>query len=121
MGAVTIKARIAGSSSGSGGEVDFVVDTGSFLTLPSPAICERLHIQVPFRERVRTADNRPLQINVGMAHIEIDGSAAAVPVAEMDVPVPLLCVGALEALGFKVNPVEGMLEPIRPFLQIPAL
>jgi predicted aspartyl protease len=120
MGMVTITARVAGSN-GSGGEVDCVVDTGSFLTILSPAICERLHIGVPFRERVPTADNRPLEINVGMAHIEIDGRAAAVPVAEMDVPVPLLGVSALEALGFKVNPVEGTLEPTRPFPEIPAL
>ncbi len=120
MGAVSVTARLVGTGGQAGG-VAFVVDTGTFLTILPPVLFERFGIDVLFRERVRTADNRSLEIAIGMAHVEIDGRATAIPVGQMNVPVPLLGVSALEALGFKVNPIDGTLEPTRPYPEIPLL
>ncbi len=120
MGHVTVKARI-GATNEDLQEVEFMVDTGAFYTILSPAICERLRIALPLRERMVTADNRMLVVEVGPAHIEIHGRAAGILVGKMDVPSPLLGISALEALGFKVNPVDGTLEPTRPFPEIPLL
>ncbi|MBI2913080.1 MAG: retroviral-like aspartic protease family protein, partial [Chloroflexi bacterium] len=113
MGHVTVKARI-GATNENLQEVEFMVDTGAFYTILSPAICERLGIAFPLRERMVTADNRTITVEVGTAHIEINGRAAGILVGKMDVPSPLLGVSALEALGFKVNPVDGTLEPPPP-------
>jgi len=120
MGVVTVRARI-GANADDLHEVEFMVDTGAFYTILSPALCERLGLDLPLKERVVTADSRILVMELGAAHIEIDGRAAGMLVGKLDVPAPLLGVSALEALGFKVNPVEGTLEPTRPFPKIPAL
>lgn len=102
-------------------EIEFMVDTGAFYPVLPPAPCEQLGLEMRLKERLVTADNRPLVIELAMAHIEIDGRAAAILVGKMSVPEPLLGVSALEALGFKVNPVDGVLEPTRPYPEIPAL
>lgn len=98
-----------------------MVDTGAFYTILPPALCEEMGLSLPLRERVVTADSRRVEIPLGLAHIELDGREAGIPVGSLDVPMPLLGVSALEALGFKVNPVEGTLEPTRPFPDVPAL
>ena len=101
--------------------MEFLVDTGSFYTILPPELCSRLELPFQQRERVVTADNRTMTIEIGSAHIEVDGRGAAILVGKMRVPAPLLGVSALEALGFKVNPVDEVLEPTRPFPEIPIL
>ncbi len=98
-----------------------MVDSGAFYTILAPSLCEELGLSLPLRERVVTADNRALEIAMGPAHIEVDGREAGILVGSLDVPMPLLGVSALEALGFQVNPVDGTLEPTRPFPEIPLL
>ncbi len=118
MGVVRIMGRI-GRNREELREVKFMVDTG--YTILSPGVCAELELYLPLRERVVTADSRILEIEMGPAHIEIDGRQAGILVGKMDAPAALLGVSALEALGFKVNPVDGTLEPTRPFPEIPAL
>lgn len=120
MGTVRITARI-GSSREATREVELLVDTGAFYTILPPGLCEEMGLSLPPRERVVTVDNRRVEISLGLAHIEIDGREAGILVGSLDVPMPLLGVSALEALGFKVNPVDGSLEPTRPFPDVPAL
>lgn len=120
MGVVRIMGRI-GRNREELREVEFMVDAGSFYTILSPGLCAELELYLPLRERIVTADSRTLEIEMGPAHIEIDGRQAGILVGKMDVPAALLGVSALEALGFKVNPVDGTLEPTRPFPEIPAL
>jgi clan AA aspartic protease len=98
-----------------------MVDTGSFYTIVPPQMFAELAIEVRHRVRVVTADNRERIIELGSAEIEIQDRTAAIFVGRMPVPAPLLGVSALEALGFKVNPVNESLEPTRPFPQIPVL
>jgi clan AA aspartic protease len=120
MGIVMVTARI-GASAGLVREVEFLVDRGAFYTVIPPGLLDDLGIEVRHRERVVTTDNRMLAIDLGSAHVEIEDRSAAILVGRMDVPAPLLGVSALEAFGFKVNPVDGTLEPARPFPGIPAL
>ena len=120
MGIVRTKARI-GRDQDHLQEVEFLVDTGAFYTIVSPELCDGLGIQLPLRETVMTADSRRVEMSLGLAHIEIDGRQAGILVGALDVPMPLLGVSALEARGFKVDPVGGRLEPTRPFPDIPAL
>ncbi len=115
-----VTARI-GTQEASLRDVEFMVDTGAFYTILPPDVFDDLGIEIRHRERVVTADNRVLTIELGSAHIEIEDRAAAILVGKMNVPAPLLGVSALEALGFKVNPLDGTLEPARPFPGAPVL
>ncbi|ABL79096.1 hypothetical protein [Thermofilum pendens] len=49
-----------------------------------------------------------------MAEVEVKGRKWPVLVAEVDAPVPLLGVYALETLGLRVNPTTGELEEVSP-------
>lgn len=120
MGLVKILAAI-GATNDDVRDVEFMVDTGALFTILPPRLCDELQIEMRLTERVVTADNRTLSIPVGMAHVKIDGREGATLVGRMNVPIPLLGAMALESLGFKVNPVDGTLEPTRPFPEAPAL
>ena len=120
MGVVRVEAEI-GATNESLRTIEFMVDTGAFYSMVSPETCEELGLELPLEESVVTADNRRLTINLGAAHLKINGREGAILVGSMDVPWPLLGVSALESLGLKVNPVEGTLEPTRPFPEAPAL
>jgi clan AA aspartic protease len=120
MGIVKVVAEI-GPNSESLQEIEFIVDTGAFYTFLSPAMCDQLALHMPLRERVTTADDRELVIEAGVAHIRINGREGATLVGKLGVPAPLLGVVALESLGYKVDPVKGVLEETRPFPGAPAL
>lgn len=120
MGEVKVSARV-GAPGRNLRELEFMVDTGAFYTYLPPGIRSELGIALVIPHTARTADDRPLNIQLGLAYIEINGRSAGIIVSELDVPLPLLGVSALEALGFKVDPVEGKLEPTRPFPETPLL
>jgi clan AA aspartic protease len=120
MGIVRVEAEI-GASNDQLKKVEFMVDTGAFYTMLPPAVCDELGLVLNLRERVVTADNRKLTIELGAAHLKINGHEGGILVGKMSVPWPLLGVSALESLGLKVNPVDGTLEPTRPFPEAPAL
>jgi predicted aspartyl protease len=102
-------------------DLEFLVDTGAFYTYLPESKCGVLGIDLIMPHLARTADNRAVDVSLGIGLIEIEARSAGVVVTEMDVPIPLLGVSALEALGFKVDPVEGRLEPTRPFPETPVL
>ncbi len=120
MGEVKVRARV-GAPGGDLRELEFLVDTGAFYTYLPPGVCTELGIALVIPHTARTADNRPLHIQLGLDYVEIDGRPGGIIVSEMAVPLPLLAVSALEALGFKVNPIERILEPRRPFPETPVL
>ena len=120
MGLVTEKAQI-GATNDSLHDVEFMIDTGALYTMLPPRLCEEFGLHLPLRERVLTADSHSMVIETGVVHIKIDGREGATIVGKMDVPTPLLGAFALESLGFKVDPVNGVLEPTRPFPESPAL
>ena len=120
MGTVKVTARI-GKSREETREIELMVDTGSFYTMLSPSMCAEMGLNLALRQRVITADSRTVEIPLGLAYIQIADREAGIPVGSLDVPMPLLGVSALEALGLKVDPVDGTLEPTRLFPDIPAL
>lgn len=120
MGLVKVTASI-GATNENLREMEFLVDTGALYTMLPPSVCKALGLELRLRERVLTADNRTLEVNVGMAHVKINGREGATLVGQMDVPLPLLGAMALESMGLKVDPVNGLLEETRPFPEAPAL
>jgi len=120
MGEVRVSARI-GPSADVLREVEFLVDTGTFYSFIPTGLAEDLGLDLRIAHRGVTADSRPVELKLGIAYIAINGRGAAIIVGGLDVPIPLLGVEALEALGFKVNPVEGTLEQTRPFPETPIL
>jgi clan AA aspartic protease len=88
----------------------FLVDTGSFYTLVSPAQARDLGIEANTNVPVIMADGRTVSIRLGIAIIKVMERHAGVPVAIMECPEPLLGVTALEGMGLKVNPVNQTLE-----------
>ena len=95
--------------------VEFLVDTGSFYTVLPASLAEEAGITFPVTSRVTLADSRTVEVGVGVAFLRLEDREGGVIVASMDVPMPLLGVSALEALGFKVDPVTQTLEATRPF------
>jgi aspartyl protease family protein len=114
MGFVRVSAHI-GRDARTLRQVDFLVDTGSFYTVISPALAAAAQVQAATQVPLVLADNSRVVANFGIAYMELMDRVAAVPVAIMDAPEPLLGVTALEGLGLKVNPVRQVLEYERPY------
>ncbi|MBI2916617.1 MAG: aspartyl protease family protein [Chloroflexi bacterium] len=114
MGYVTVRGLI-GSTEVQARDVEFLADTGSFATILPPALARELGITPTLTTRLVVADSRQVEAGAAAAYLRLHDREGAVLVAILDVPVPLLGASALEALGFKVNPVDGTLEPTRPF------
>ena len=96
-------------------EVVFLVDSGAFYTILPLEVVQNLGIETTLSGPVMLADRRVVQIALGMAYLRVLDREGGVPIGVMEVPEPLLGITALEALGLKVNPVEGTLEPARPY------
>jgi len=96
-------------------EVEFLVDTGSFWTMLPPSLTTQLGITPALKTEVVLADKRKVEIDFSSAYLRVDDREGAIPIGVLDVPIPLLGVSALEALGLKVNPAEGTLKHSRPF------
>ncbi|MGQ9573642.1 MAG: aspartyl protease family protein [Dehalococcoidia bacterium] len=96
-------------------EVEFLADSASFYTLLPPALADSLGIMPTLTTDVVLADSRTVEIGLAVAYLRLGHREGGIPIGVLEVPMPLLAVSALEALGLKVNPVEGTLEPTRPF------
>jgi predicted aspartyl protease len=102
-------------------EVEFVVDTGSFYTAIDSELRDRLGLREGTPMRKQLADGSVVPAELTSAYLKIDGREGGVPVEVAPVPVSLLGVSALEALGMKVNPVTQELEVVHPFTAPPTL
>jgi len=96
-------------------QLDFLVDTGSFYTAIGPDTRELLKLPPGIPTQTEMADRRLVDCELTVAHLRLADRKGAIPIEIMDVPYPLLGVSALEALGLKVNPVDGTLEHRFPF------
>jgi clan AA aspartic protease len=114
VGFVLVTARI-GSQEELTRDIEFLVDTGAFYTALPPELMRELQIEPRLRTAVTIADNRQVEPPVGVAYLEIEDRRGVIFVSQLDLPIPLLGVTALETLGFKVDPVEQRLEQTRPF------
>ncbi|HIE09179.1 MAG TPA: hypothetical protein EYP65_04950, partial [Armatimonadetes bacterium] len=92
-----------------------MVDTGAtYSVLPVEVADEIGVVEVPWREELELADGSTREVRVGMVAVEMEGRRGTVMVAVLEGSPPLIGVQALERLGFRVDPVEGRLEPTRP-------
>ena len=111
MGQVSVEVVITGRRSA---RVRFVVDTGATYTVIPPALARRIGaVASRHTFSVSLADGRKRRLHactVGIRVARREGPATALilPGAE-----PLLGVETLEALGLKVDPSRGRLEPSR--------
>ena len=118
MGLVRVTAHI-GRSREELTELEFLVDTGSFYSAISPETRGRLRLPPGIPTQVMLADRRIVDAELTAAHLRLLGREGGIPVEVVDVPVPLLGVSAMEALGMKVNPVSGEVEIVWPFEATP--
>jgi len=106
---VVVRGRRASKS------IRMLVDTGStYVVLGRGAIEELGLYETPYTVEVALADGRRVSAKLFLAEAEVKGRRGPIFVVELDTPVPLLGVYALETLGFKVNPVTGELEEVSP-------
>jgi predicted aspartyl protease len=112
MGYVYAEIKVKGREQRS---IRALVDTGAtYLILDSTTIRELDLSSTPYQVGLTLADKRKIKAKLYVAEVEAEGRTGPVMVAEVDVPVPLLGVFALESLGLKPDPLSGKLEVIGP-------
>jgi clan AA aspartic protease len=102
-----------GSPDGSRYEgVEAIVDTGATYTMVPRSMLDRLGVVPHRRTRLKLADGRVEERDVGRTWIRIDGeSEVSLVVAGEEGTEPLLGAHALEGLGLAVDPVHKRLVP----------
>jgi len=99
-----------------GEKIKMLVDTGATYIVLPPTLGEKLGImKFPRKTKTILADKRVVECEFGTALIQIENREAPATVILLDCPEPLLGTEALEALGLKVNPETGRLEPTRSY------
>ncbi len=92
-----------------------LVDTGATYLVLDPETIRELDLSAtPYQVELSLADKRKVKAKLYIAEVEAGNRKGPVMVAEVDVPVPLLGVFALETLGLKPDPLSGKLEVIGP-------
>jgi len=92
-----------------------LIDTGStYIVLDPETISELGLIETPYKVKITLADRRASEVKLYIGEVEVRKRRGPVFIAELNTPVPLLGVFALETLGFKINPKTGELEEISP-------
>ncbi|MDA4123200.1 MAG: retroviral-like aspartic protease family protein [Thaumarchaeota archaeon] len=97
-------------------DVEMLVDTGALYTKISPALARELGITPNEVIRVRLADGTLGEASLADAVIEYGPSKRTVTVLVGPGDEPLLGLTTLEVLRLKLNPVDGTLERMVPYL-----
>ena len=74
-----------------------MVDSGSWYTVVTPSIAKELDITPIMKAKVLTADKREIETDLAVAYIKALDREAAVFMAIMEAPEPLVGVEAMEA------------------------
>lgn len=99
-----------------GKRVKALVDTSStFIVLPLELAEEIGLPRSPRKVRVRLASGAEIEAEPGTVIVKVEGREAPATAIILAGVEPLLGAEALEALGLKVNPQTGELEPTRSF------
>jgi len=111
MGHVHVDAVVSGRRSA---RVRFLVDTGATYTVLPPALARRLGVTASSRMYdISLADGRTRKARACTLGLRIGRRSVPMTVILIPHAEPLLGVEALEALGLKVDPKRGTLEPTR--------
>src|SRR5215468_11705066 len=113
MGHVHIEAVVTGNTASR--PVRFLVDTGATYTMLPETLGQDVGIALLDRPLTFTlANGTEITAQVGTISLELAGRCAATTAAVLPGDIePLLGVEALEALGLRVDPQTGTLEPTR--------
>jgi len=113
MGHVHVEVTLTGNAAAR--TVRCLVDTGATYTMLPEALGQELGIVLLDRPvTFSLANNTEITARVGAIGIELAGRRAATTAAVLPSEIePLLGVEALEALGLRVDPTSGTLEPTR--------
>jgi len=113
MGHVYVKAAIKGEKSEE--ELEILVDTGaSYTVLPSELMEEVGAIKTPYTLDLELGDGRTIEASVYTVSIKVGDREGPAIIAAFKDARRVLGVQTLEALGLKVDPSTGKLEPTRP-------
>jgi clan AA aspartic protease len=93
----------------------FVVDSGSGYAALPRSLAEKIGLKTVMKTVLTLADKSKVEVDLSPAYIKVMDREVATLVAVLNVPEPLLGVETLEALGLKVDPTTGKLEPTRPY------
>jgi len=97
-------------------KVKALVDTGStFIVLPPELAQEIGMARSPRTVKVHLASGEEVEAETGAVIVKVDGREAPATALILAGAEPLLGIEALEALGLKVNPQTGELEPTRSY------
>lgn len=93
-------------------DLEVTVDTGSTFTAVPRELLQRLGIPVERSLPSKTADDRIVPVDVGVANIRLEGLEFPTPVIFAEAGEPsLLGVVSLEEAALAVDPVAGRLAP----------
>ena len=84
-------------------EVEVLVDTGSTYTILPRSLLEELGVKPIGKRKLRLADSRVIERDVGIIGIEVEGEKIHTPVIFGDEGVHLLGVITLEELGLELD------------------
>lgn len=113
MGTFNCVMRIAGMDGGESREIEAAIDTGAAFTTVPGRLLRELGIAPTGRQRLRVADGRRIDRDIGQAWATINGrSVVTLVVFGDDNDPPLLGAYTLEGLRLVVDPVEQRLVPV---------
>jgi predicted aspartyl protease len=96
-------------------KVKALVDTGaSYVVLDPQTVAELEFSPTAYNVELTLADRQKARAQLFLGEAEVEGRKGPIFVAQLDVPVPLLGVFALETLGLRPDPLTGKLEVIGP-------
>ena len=95
-------------------EVEALVDTGAIFSLIPAPILGQLGVQPSGRRVFRSIEGRPIEREVGVVQMEVQGRQPPGPVPVIfgdEGDSPVLGVTALETMGLEVDPAGGVVRP----------
>jgi len=118
MGIFKVHARIWNPKDESKGiAVDLLVDTGATYTVVPEGVLKGLGIIPLRRVKLRLADGRVVEGDVGEVGIEVEGyMASATPAVFGESDVCLLGAVTMEQLGVAPDPIAKKLKPVEALL-----
>lgn len=114
MGYVKVKAKVRNTQAPKQEvELELLADTGAIYTIISRKQLETLGTKPIGKRRFKTADERIIEREVGIAEVEIKGQIthSIIVFGELN-DTQVLGVTTLEELGLQVDPVTGELKPL---------
>jgi len=112
MGTFEWPVRIAGPNSERSETIEATVDTGAFYSMAPASLLQDIGVERSARRRMRLADGRVVDADIGEARVTVDGRSVTTQVVFGEDGAPaLLGVYTLEGLALAVDPVDQRLIP----------